>query len=453
MPRDRHRGERHDGQCKDYAGGEDNCGTSDVRQQRRGEQHCHAEPDKERAAARHRTIINAASSCAEAARCDLMEQMTPRALCSMVGVLAAGASFAADSMTVYIGTYTNAKSKGVYSVSFDPATGKLGNPVLAGEIVNPSYVVVHPNGQTLYSVSEIANFDGQKTGSVASFRVDRETGALTLLNKVASKGTGPCHLSIDKTGKNLLVANYGSGSVAVLPIESDGKLREASSFVQHTGSGADPKRQKGPHGHSINPSPDNKYAVAADLGLDQLLVYKFDAAKGTLEPNATPYFKTAPAAGPRHFAFHPNGKFGFVINEMLSTITAMSWDAQKGVFTEVQTVKTLPEGFSGDNSTAEIVVHPSGKFVYGSNRGHDSIAVFAVDPNKGTLTFVEHAPTMGKVPRNFNVDPSGAYLIAANQQSDSLVVFKIDQSTGKLTPTGQTVEVGSPVCVKFVKLN
>jgi 6-phosphogluconolactonase len=363
------------------------------------------------------------------------------------------ASAAEGDHLAYIGTYTNEKSKGIYVFWFDSKTGKMTPIGLAGEIANPSFLAIHPNRQFLYAVSEVNTFDGQKTGSLSAFRIDKNTGTLTLLNTVASKGTAPCHLSVDKTGKNVLVANYGSGSVAVFPVDAGGKLKEASAFVQHTGSSVNPKRQAGPHGHSINLSADNRFAVAADLGLDELLVYKFDAGKGTLEPNNPPFIKMAPGSGPRHFAFHPNGKFGYAINEMLSTVTAMSWDAKSGSFKELQTTTTLPADFKGNNSTAEVQVHPSGRFLYGSNRGHDSIAVFSIDPNKGTISLTENASTQGNTPRNFGIDPTGSYLIAANQRTNNLVVFRVDQKTGKLTPSGQTFEVGSPVCVRFMKLN
>jgi 6-phosphogluconolactonase len=250
----------------------------------------------------------------------------------------------------------------------------------------------------------------------------------------------------------VLIANYGGGSVAVLPIDTDGKLKEASSFVQHKGEVANLKRQGGPRGHSINLSPDNRFAVAADLGLDQLIVYKFDANAGTLTPNDPPFIKMAPVAGPRHFQFHPNGKYGYTNNEINLTVTAMSWEAKKGEFKEIQTITTLPADVPVNSklSTAELLVHPSGKFLYVSNRGHDSIAVFSVD-SAGKLTAVDHTPTQGQIPRNFGIDQTGNWLVVANQRSNNLVVFRIDQKTGKLTPTGQTLEVGSPVCVRFMK--
>jgi 6-phosphogluconolactonase len=246
------------------------------------------------------------------------------------------------------------------------------------------------------------------------------------------------------------VANYGSGSVAVLPVKQDGSLGEASAFIQHTGSSVNTQRQKEPHAHSINVSPDNRFAVAADLGLDELLVYRFDPTKGSLTANEPPFTRVNPGAGPRHFAFRPDGKFAYVINEIGSTITALTWDAARGILTEIQTISTLPAGFSGRNDCADVHVHPTGKFVYGSNRGHDSIAVFSVDQAKGTLTSVEYVSTQGKVPRNFGIDPTGSFLIAANQNSDNLVVFRIDAETGKLSATGQSLQLSRPVCIQFV---
>jgi len=361
-------------------------------------------------------------------------------------------ALAAEYLT-YIGTYTRGKSQGIYAFRFDTGSGKLTPLGLAAETVNPSFLTIHPNRRFLYSVSETNMTGDQRSGSVSAFSIDRATGKLTLLNTVLSGGTAPCHLNVDRTGKNLLVANYGSGSAAVFPLNADGSLKEHSSVIQHKGSGVDPKRQQGPHAHSVNLSADNRFAVVADLGLDQVFVYKFDPNKGTLAPNDPPFAKVNPGGGPRHFAFHPGGKFAYVINEMQSTVTAFSYDAVRGAFTQLQTITTLPKDFSGNNSTAEVQVHPSGKFVYGSNRGHNSIAVFQVDAKKGTLTPVEQTSTQGEVPRNFGIDPTGAYLIAANQNSDSLVVFRIDGKTGRLTPTGQTVEVGVPVCVRFMPLN
>ena len=266
---------------------------------------------------------------------------------------------------------------------------------------------------------------------------------------MSSKGAGPCHVLVDKTGKNLLVANYGSGSVASFPMKSDGSLSEASAFIQHKGSSVDKARQEGPHAHSVNLSADNRFVIVTDLGLDQALVYRFDAAKGSLTPNDPPFAKLNPGAGPRHFAFDPKGNYAYVINEIQSTVTAFHYDRAHGAFHELQTISTLPKDFKGRSSTAELAVDRNGKFLYGSNRGHDSIAVFAIDPAKGTLTTVENTPTQGKTPRNFALDPTGGYLFAANQGTNNIVLFRIDQSTGRLTPAGEKVDVPSPVCVVF----
>lgn len=368
----------------------------------------------------------------------------------LLPLLPGPAPAAGGEYIVYVGTYTRQKSKGIYAYRLDAGTGKMTTIGLVAEVANPSFAAVHPSRRFLYAVSEMAGAGGQKGGAVSAFAIDRATGKLTLLNQASSRGSGPCYVTVDKTGKNVLVANYGSGSVAALPIKEDGSLGEASAFAQHTGSSVNPKRQQGPHAHSINLSPDNRFAIAADLGTDQLLVYRFDATKGSLEANEPAFTKVNPGAGPRHFAFHPNGRFAYVINEIQSTVTAFAWDAARGALRELQTVSTLPKDFTGDNTTAEVQIHPTGKFLYGSNRGHDSIAVFAIDGEKGTLTPIEHVPTQGKTPRNFAIDPTGSYLIAANQNSDNIVLFRIDRKTGRLTPAGLAFEVGAPVCVKFM---
>ncbi len=362
----------------------------------------------------------------------------------------AAAKDAGGELFVYIGTYTKGESKGIYVYRFEPKTGKLTKIGLAAETVNPSFVAIHPNHRFLYSVSEIDDFQGKKSGAVSAFSIDGKTGLLTKLNTVSSKGSGPCYVKVDATGKTLLVANYGSGSIAAMPIKDNGELAEAASAIQHVGSGADKERQEGPHAHSINPSPDNRFAIVADLGLDEVLVYKLDAANAVLTPNTPPFTKVAPASGPRHFAFDPAGKFGYVINEMKSTVTAFSYDKAAGTLKEIQTITTLPAGFTAETSTAEVQVHPSGKFLYGSNRGHDSIAAFTIDKKTGMLTAAGHTSTQGKTPRNFGIDPTGKFLFAANQDAGGVVVFRIDAKNGKLTPTGDKLDVPFPVCVKFM---
>jgi len=352
---------------------------------------------------------------------------------------------------VYVGTYTGAKSKGIYAFRFHPASGRVTPAGLMAETPNPSFLAVHPTGKYVYAVSEIEDYSGQKSGAVTAFAADAKTGRLTLLNTVPSRGPGPCHLAVEKSGRTLLVANYSGGSVAALPIRPDGSLAEAATFIQHRGSSVNLRRQEGPHAHSINPSPDNRYAVAADLGLDKVLIYRLDAARSLLSSHEPGFVQVKPGAGPRHFAFHPSGKYGYVINELHSTITAFAYDGRRGALTELQTVTTLPAGFTGENSTAEVVVHPSGRFLYGSNRGHDSIAVFAIDPAKGTLTPTGQPSTQGSTPRNFAIDPTGGWLFAANQGSDNIVVFRIDPKSGGLTATSQKLQAGSPVCVRFLR--
>ncbi|HEY6371896.1 MAG TPA: lactonase family protein [Candidatus Sulfotelmatobacter sp.] len=351
----------------------------------------------------------------------------------------------------YVGTYTEegSKSKGIYAFRYDASTSEITPLGLAAETTNPSWVTLHPSGRFLYAVNEVGNYKGPNSGGVSAFSVDHATGKLTFLNEVASRGADPCYATVDQTGKYVLVANYTGGSVAVFPILADGKLGEASSFVQHTGKGTNPERQEGPHAHSIDLSPDNRFAMVDDLGLDELLVYKFDSAKGSLTPSDPPFAKLDAGAGPRHFVLHPNGKFAYVVAEISHTVTVFSNDASTGKLQPIQTITTLPKDFTGRNDDAEIRMHPTGKFLYASNRGDDSIAIYAIDQTKGTLTPVAITHTGGKEPRNFEIDPTGRLLFAANQKSDNIVVFRIDQKTGQLTPTGKVLEVGSPVCVKF----
>jgi 6-phosphogluconolactonase len=352
----------------------------------------------------------------------------------------------------YVGTYTTkTNSKGIYVFRFDATGGQAKAVGIAAESADPSFLAVHPDGQHLYAVNEVSEFGGQKSGAVSAFAIDRRTGSLTLLNQVATRGAGPCHVSLDKTGKYVLVANYDGGSVAVFPVQVDGSLGKGSAFVQHTGSGPNKERQEAPHAHWIGASPDNRFVLTADLGLDEILIYRFDANKGTLSPNTPPYRKVTPGSGPRHLAFHPNGQFGYVLSEMVATVSAFVYADKPGVLGFLQTVPTLPEDYSGPIEAAEIVVHPSGKFLYASNRaGIDTITVFSIDPIRGTLKLAGKTSTQGKTPRHFTIDPTGAFLLAANEESNNIVVFRIDPATGALTPTGQTVEVSSPVCITFV---
>lgn len=358
----------------------------------------------------------------------------------------------AAELLVYVGTYTSGKSEGIYIFRMNLDSGAMTPAGVTTGVKNPSFLAIHPSRRFLYAVSEVEDSGGKKTGGVTAFAIDAATGKLSMLNAQPSEGAGPCHLVVDKTGKSVLVANYGGGSVAALPIGDDGRLAKAASAIQHKGSSVNPQRQDGPHAHSINVDPGNRFVVAADLGLDKVLVYRLDAAKAKLEPNDPPSTSVAPGAGPRHFAFHPNGRFAYVINEITCTVTAFTYDGERGVLKEIQTITTLPHEVKEGYSTAEVQVHPSGKFLYGSNRGHDSIAIFSIDQSTGKLTAVGHQATGGKTPRNFAIDPTGQFLLAENQSSDTIVIFRIDQKTGELKPTGIVVDVPSPVCVKFLEL-
>lgn len=360
---------------------------------------------------------------------------------------------AAAKYWVYVGTYTGGKdgSKGIYRCDFDPQTGKLGPSELVAEIASPSYLALHPSGKYLFAVGELDRFAGKKGGAVSAFAIDPRTGKLALLNQQPSSGTGPCYIALDRGGKNALVANYSGGSVAVLPIGEKGRLKPASVFWQFAGSSVNKERQEASHAHCINVDPTNRFTLVADLGLDQVKIFHFDPIHGRMPYNDPRFYKTAPGAGPRHFTFHPNGKWAYLIHEMGLTLSALAWNADKGQLTEMQTVPTLPAGADRRGaSTVAVVVHPSGKFVYGSNRGNDTIVTFAIDGSTGRLTLIGHQGEGIKTPRDFNIDPTGRWLIVANQDGASLLVFRIDPETGKLSPTGQRVAVPAPVCVKFL---
>ncbi|MCB1234429.1 MAG: lactonase family protein [Verrucomicrobiae bacterium] len=367
-----------------------------------------------------------------------------------LSLVAATAASAADPI-VFFGTYTRGKagSKGIYASRLNLETGELNEPVVVAEVENPSFLAIHPNRRFLYAVSEISGADGKPAGGVTAYRIESETGALTRINAQPSGGDGPCHVSIDPSGRCALVANYGSGVAAALKIGEDGALTFGNA-IQHTGSSVDPRRQKGPHAHSANPSPDGRHAFVADLGLDKILIHRIDPATGTLAEHG--FVKVEPGSGPRHLAVHPNGRWAYVINEMALTVTALNYDASGGSLAPFQTVSTLPDADRDQAglSTAEIQVHPGGKFLYGSNRGHDTIAVFSIDPADGRLTRLENEPIRGQTPRNFALDPTGRYLLAEGQASNTVSVFRIDPETGRLEYTGHTIEVPSPVCAKFL---
>ena len=356
---------------------------------------------------------------------------------------------------VFVGTYTGKGSEGIYAYRFDPSSGEVTPIGLAAAASNPSFLAAEPNGRFLYAVNEQDTLDGKPSGGVSAFAIDSDTGKLKFLNRVSSLGTAPAYVSLDKTSRYVLVANYNSGNVAVFPVEEDGKLGPDTAFEQQLGSSVNKARQAGPHAHFIATDNENRFALSADLGTDQVLVYRFDAQKGTLSPNRPAFASVKAGSGPRHIAFAPSGKFAYLASEMGGTVTVFAYDQQAGVLTTKQTVSSLPENFTGDNREAEIVVDAKGKFLYVSNRGDttDNIVVFRINGDDGTVSSVQRIASGGKIPRNFAIDPTGKWLLAANHQSNNIQVFQIDAETGRLTPTSQITGIHDPVCVIFVPAN
>lgn len=348
----------------------------------------------------------------------------------------------------YFGAQTNGDGagNGIYAYRFDPADGQFTDLGLVAELTYPAFLAVHPSEEYLYAVTA----DEEGRGAVRAFAVDRATGKLTTINQVLSGGSAPVHLDMHPSGRMIAVANYGVGSTSSLPINPDGSLGEAISVVDHYGSSIDPRRQTGPHAHSVNFSPDGRFAVSADLGTDDLFVFRADPEKATLAFNDPPFAEVAPGSGPRHFTFHPSLPYCYVINEMSNTLTAFKWDVARGVMETIQNLSTLPEGYDETSYTAEVLVHPSGKYLYGSNRGHNSIVQFGIDQASGKLDLIGLTPTQGDFPRNFNFDPSGRYLFVENQNSSNVVVFRIDAQSGELMPTGQVLSVPRPACLRWV---
>ncbi len=366
----------------------------------------------------------------------------------VVLLLSAGLALAAGPQYMYLGTYTGPQSKGIYTYTFDAKTGALQLVGLGAEITNPSFLTVSPNSKFLYAVTELGN-DGKVQGRVTGYSIDPATAKLTLINSQPSGGGGSCHLVVDRTNHMLIVANYGSGSVASFPIAADGTIGASVSLMQHHGSSVDPKRQRGPHAHGVFLSADNRFVFVPDLGLDKIYSYRIDPAAASLTANDPPFVAVKPGAGPRHFAFHPSNRFAYAVDEMGSSVTAFRYDAAAGALTEIQAISTLPADFKGEDNSAEIAVDAKGRFLYASNRGDDSIAVFAIDPKTGMLRSVQHVSTQGQQPRNFNLDPSGRYLLAANQHTNNIVSFHVDPATGFLTPTGGVTQAQAPVCIQF----
>jgi 6-phosphogluconolactonase len=347
-------------------------------------------------------------------------------------------------VSVYVGTYTDGTSRGIYRFSLDPVTGETTPPALAAEAQNPSFLALHPSGRFLYAVNETGEFHGAKTGAVTAFAVDPRTGNLALLNQQPSEGAAPCHLAIDRGGRNLLVANYGGGTLALLRIGDDGRLAPASVVRAHAGHGPDTSRQQGPHAHGVYLDAAERFALAPDLGADRVFVYAFDAAKGTLEPHGAAPLE--PGSGPRHLAFDPSGRHVYVINELRSTITAFSYDAARGELAPLQTVSALPAGYSGTSYTAEVAVAPDGRFLYGSNRGHDSLVVFRIDA-QGRLALAGHVPVGGSWPRHFAILAAGRMLAAAHQRGGTISLFRLDADSGMPAAVGKSVAVDRPACL------
>jgi 6-phosphogluconolactonase len=367
-----------------------------------------------------------------------------------------------DSITLYIGTYTrresfvDGKAEGFYIYHLDPSSGALtyAATVAGAGTVNPSFLTLGPDKSRLYAVNEITGGNAPHGkgphGTVSAFAIDPATGRLSYLNQQSTHGLAPCYASVEPEGRYCLVANYETGNVCVLPVLEDGRLGEATDTVQFSGSGPVHERQEGPHAHMVLPSPDGRFILAVDLGADRLMAFRLDRERGALSPADPAWTPMPPGTGPRHLAFHPHRPFAYVISELRSTVTVLRYMEQQGTFEASQTVSTLPEGFTGQNLGAEIQVAPSGRFVYASNRGHDSLAIYAVDPETGQLSLVGHESTQGVGPRAFIIDPSGALLLAANQDTDTVVTFWINQESGTLQATGHVAAVPTPVCLKLV---
>ncbi|HYO92681.1 MAG TPA: lactonase family protein, partial [Pyrinomonadaceae bacterium] len=345
-----------------------------------------------------------------------------------------------QELLLYVGTYTTAKSEGIYLYRLNLASGELKHAQTVKGVVNPSFLTLDSRRRYLYAVNEVEEFGGQKSGAVSAFSIDRRTGGLRLLNQQPSRGGAPCYVTVDATDKFVLVANYLGGNVSVLPVRRDGSLGEATDVQQFTGSSVNRERQEAPHAHCILLDKMNRHAYACDLGTDRIMLYRFDAKGGKLIPNETPFASVKAGAGPRHLTFHPSNTYAYVANELDLTVTAFEHNQAKGTLKEVQTVSTLPDGLTGPSTSADIHTSPDGRFLYVSNRGHDRLAAFKIDARTGRLRLIAHTPTQGKTPRNFAIDPTGAYLLVANQNSDSIVTFRIDKQTGKLRPTGHVAE-------------
>ena len=367
-------------------------------------------------------------------------------------MLSASVSRAAQTeFWVYIGTDTHppSKSKGIYLYRLDTASGRITDQGVAAEIGDPGWQKISSGGKFLYTVATAQN---HRQSIVAAYSIDSRTGALKWLNQEATNGEDSTHLDVDPSGSCTMVANYNSGDISVMPINPDGTVTAPTAVIRHTGSSIDPQRQTHPYVHSCNIDPSGKFMLACDLGVDKIFIYRFDPASRSLSAADPATVAVAPGAGPRHLSFHPNGKFAYLVTEMGGTVIAYSWDSEMGQLHPLQTVSTLPPTFRAFNKSAEVRIHPNGKFLYASNRGPDDLAIFAVDPASGTLKLAGFQPTGGKGPRDFAIDPTGNFLFAANQDSDSVTVFRIDPATGLLAPMNVTMNVPTPICVTFLAI-
>ncbi|MDQ3001923.1 MAG: lactonase family protein [Fibrobacterota bacterium] len=349
---------------------------------------------------------------------------------------------------VYIGTYTSNGGEGIYHFSMNSETGEIIRLKTMVGVVNPSFLAIEPGGRFLYAVNEVEAYYGRPEGALSAFAIEPVTGDLRFLNQQSSQGGSPCHLSLDHTGRYLFVANYGGGCVAVFPLHSDGALSPVSSHIRHQGSGPRQDRQEAPHVHCILPDPFNRHVLAVDLGIDRILAYGFDPDRGVLRPAAAPAYRANPGSGPRHLSFHPNGKWAYVVHELEARVSHLVYNGMNGALAELGSVSCLPPGFTAENYAAGIQVDPRGRFLYVSNRGHDSIVHYRIDEGDGSLEFAGSSPTGGKYPRHFTLDPAGNFLLAANQRSDSVSVFRVDAHNGSLENTGMSASVPSPVCLR-----
>ena len=382
-----------------------------------------------------------------------MENTSRRSFLAKISALALAARVRGWAATppalIFAGTYTDkgSTSQGIYAFRWDADAGTMTPLGLAAATVNPSFLALSPDRRHLYAVNEVDSFHGEKSGSVSSFAVAGDK--LRFINVVSSKGSGPCNIAVDYTGKAVFVANYDGGSAASFRVLPGGGLSHAVSSFQYTGHGADPERQASPHTHCTTVSRDNRYVLVNDLGLDRVSVYHLDPHTAQLTANTPPWYEALPGSGPRSFAFHPSGRWAYSLNEIASTLDALAWDSERGTLTRIQNISTLPEGFKSSNTAATVAVDSEGRFVYASNRGDNSVAVFAIDDRKGTLKPIQHVDCGGKTPRHFALDPGNQWLLVANQDSSNIVVFARNTRSGLLTPTGNQYPLNSPVCLAF----